>query len=184
MGRKAKPQEQATWDTVSDRSEFSVACLAQLGVPAETARGYLTRWERDGRIALVRQAKNRTLFYAPLRRDATGDGAKPFPQTPENNMWTAMRGLKQFTAQDISLTATHGQTEVSELMAKRYIRSLLEAGYLKVLRREIPGRRRARYRLLKDTGPYGPCIKRVEALADPNCEALTVLREDAVWQRF
>ncbi len=179
-----RQKEKDTWTRVSELGEFCAATLTEFGVPLETARGYIARWERDRMIALLRQGGDGTLIYAPLQRVASPDGAKPFAITPENNMWTAMRGLREFTAADLAAYASNGGIDVSEATAKTYLTHLLDAGYLKVLRRAIPGRRPAQYRLLRNTGPFGPCVKRVKVLADPNTEAVSVYEEASIWQRF
>ncbi len=80
--------------------------------------------------------------------------------------------------------ASNGGIDVSEATAKTYLTHLLDAGYLKVLRRRDPRQAAGSISVAQNTGPFGPCVKRVKVLADPNTEAVSVYEEASIWQRF
>lgn len=95
---------------------------------------------------------------APLRREQSDIG----------NMWTAMRGLATFSPVDLSAQASTDEIEVTIPQARKYCRTLLEHGYLKVVRKAVPGKREPVYRLIRNTGPVAPREVRVTKLEDVN----------------
>lgn len=76
--------------------------------------------------------------------------------------WQAMRSLSQFTQFELA-----EQADCAESNSQKYIRALLVAGYLEVVR---PARARqpAIYRLMRDTGDLAPVVQRDGSLVDPN----------------
>jgi len=76
--------------------------------------------------------------------------------------WQAMRALPQFTQAELAKQAV-----CAESNSQKYIRALLVAGYLEVVR---PARTRqpAIYRLIRDTGDLAPVVQRDGTLVDPN----------------
>lgn len=81
-------------------------------------------------------------------------------------LWRAMRILRTFTVAELSATA-----EVSPNSARKYVRALAHAGYLRVA---TPYRQgavggHASYLLIRDTGPHAPSIGK-QRLRDPNLE--------------
>lgn len=100
----------------------------------------------------------------------------PLPgRTVEDNLWTAMRGLKSFRPSDLAAHATTDTVLATPDMAQAYCRALLAAGYLSVAVKAIPGRREAIYRLVRDTGPRPPRERRVRAIMDPNLDEVIVI---------
>lgn len=88
------------------------------------------------------------------------------------NMWTAMRSLSQFAKQELAITATTDEVNVSVSTALRYARSLESAGYLQIVR--PGGAAVARIWRLKpsmNTGPKAPKIFRSKMVYDANREA-------------
>ena len=61
--------------------------------------------------------------------------------------------------------------------ARAYCRTLLEAGYLRVVQQAIPGKREAIYRLKNATGPKAPRKRRITCIIDPNLSTITPLTE-------
>lgn len=81
-------------------------------------------------------------------------------------MWRSMRILRQFTTADIESTA-----EVRARNARQYVRTLLDAGYLRTVQAAQPGvvGGGAVYALVRNTGPHAPRAG-LSGLADPNLE--------------
>lgn len=170
--RTAEARRAAALVKVKAADEFTVEGLMQVaGLPLGTARTYVKHWLEEGEIVLTRK-EERTRWYisAEKRYDPSilGEGEK----TPEGNMWRAMRQYRQFSPLDIATVSNAGGIEVSLEKARAYCRALLEAGYLRVLDRAVPGRREALYRLIQNTGPKPPTVRRVSVLHDPNTDQL------------
>lgn len=163
--------EAIAWSTARRLGEFTARQLAaEAGVSVDTVRRYLRRWTLARRV--TRQGEGKTLRYLA---NPEPPEAPPREQSPERNMWTAMRLIGAFGARDLALQATTDSLGVSEDAAARYIRALLAAGYLRVVQQAVPGRRPAVYRLIRNTGPQPPRECRVTAVWDQNL---------AGWARF
>jgi DNA-binding transcriptional MocR family regulator len=157
--------EQAAWAVAQRLRSFKLYQLsAEAGVSVHTTTRYLRQWARRGLV--VREGSGRFITFSVV------EGAPVLPpsreQSPERNMWTAMRLAPSFSARDLAAQATTDRLKVSEDEALRFIRSLLPAGYLKVVQTAIPNRRPAVYRLIRNTGPLPPRECRIPAVWDPN----------------
>lgn len=84
------------------------------------------------------------------------------------NIWRSMRMLGQFTSQELALHSTTEHVAVSEATAKAYTSMLMRTGYLRVIQKAVPGKRKAVYRLIRNSGPRPPQIQRVKHVFDPN----------------
>lgn len=84
-----------------------------------------------------------------------------------SRMWQSMRVLRRFSSADMQATA-----EVSPNHSQKYLRGLLDAGYLRLLQPRQSGYTggHAVYQLIRDTGPHAPRIGK-QGLRDPNLEA-------------
>jgi hypothetical protein len=137
--------------------------------------GRLVRvWEEAGAVAAVAVEGQRLRFrverpdaFAPARADAD---LRPAPrgETVEGNMWTALRQMRTFGPRDVAAYAATERTAVSAEDARRYCQALLKVGYLKVVRKAVPGHREPVYRLIRNTGPQPPRLRRVAGVWDPN----------------
>ncbi|MGZ9811258.1 hypothetical protein ACXN5S_12420 [Pseudoroseicyclus sp. H15] len=121
----------------------------------------------EGRAQILEVTDTEAYELAPAPRE----------QSPKGNMWTAMRHLRSFTVLDVSANASTEEVHVSEVEAKSYCQALLRAGYLRVINTEVPGRRRASYRLIRNSGPQPPAQRRVTGIYDPNAGEWTYLPE-------
>ncbi|MFN3973437.1 MAG: hypothetical protein ACK4L4_19135 [Gemmobacter sp.] len=146
-----------------------------VGIPLRRAMEIVQGWVAAGLAEVVREARGgmRKVFRL------VGNGEvppRPAGRSPEDNLWTAMRGLRSFTPTDLAAHATTEAVAVSADAARAYCRFLLAAGYLGVTRKAEPGRKReAIYRLIRNTGPKSPRERRVRAVLDPNTAALSLL---------
>ncbi|MGV6840007.1 MAG: hypothetical protein ACWA40_07405 [Planktomarina sp.] len=143
------------------------------GIPRKTISDYIKRLIAGGvvqthgnggdvdRFELVRDMGVHTPRFRPNGEPVTqGMGTQ--------NMWRAMRMMAEFSPCDIAAHSSTDTVKVSEATAKTYCSHLLRSGYLRVLVKAIPGKRQARYRLIKDTGPLPPKVQRVKRVFDQN----------------
>ncbi|MGR3485511.1 MAG: hypothetical protein ACU0BF_09210 [Paracoccaceae bacterium] len=168
------------WGEVRRRGSVSVQDLSFAGASETTFRGLLTGWERDG--VLVYDGKRRGRLYFRAADGATDD-VPPAPTRAEGGtvakgaggraLWTAARRLGEFSPLELS-----GFTEAAdEAEAAAFCKMLLRGGYLRVTRKAVPGQRRPRYRLIRDTGPVPPVEKRLRAVWDENLGEYTHIPE-------
>lgn len=169
--------QQVAWSAACRLVEFDRQALAEAAeIGIETAGTWIRRWVRLGQIEALGKQGGSTERYRVIgeRREAPAPG--PVKETPQGNMWRAMRAFRApFTAVDI---AAHSATEVVEVGpddARAFCQMLVRAGYLRVLRTAVPGKREAIYRLIRDTGPRPPRERRVRAIWDPNLGDFTHL---------
>lgn len=142
-------------------------------ISAEQASRIVTNWQKMGLIDLVQSGHRlRNLWTV---KAGTSYPVKPKGRSAEDNLWTAMRGLKSFSPTDLSAHATTDTVTVGVDDAQAYCRALLAAGHLSVARKAQPGRREAIYRLARNTGPRAPREKRVRAVIDDNTDAVVVI---------
>lgn len=150
---------------------------ADAGLSYAQVQKLVSRWEVAGAVKPVGVRPDRRTEYAvvdPARFDGLGEAEDITPapirreQSEIGNMWTAMRGLATFSPLDISAQASTDEVEVTLLQARKYCRTLLEHGYLKVVRKAVPGQREPVYRLIRNTGPIAPREVRVTKLEDIN----------------
>jgi hypothetical protein len=132
----------------------------------------VARWEEAGAVRAVGVRPDRRVEFAvtdPRAFDTVAvTEAAPRLQTDVGNMWTAMRALATFSPVDLAAQASTEEIEVTLVRAREYCRTLLRHGYLKVIRKAVPGVREPIYRLIRNTGPAAPREKRVTVLEDLN----------------
>lgn len=169
------------WDVALRLERFSYAALADaagisLGMATAAARG----WATEGRLVVIEGGVGsvRKLFgINPVWAPPTGTGRR----TPEINLWTAMRRLRAFTPTDLAAHADTEEVPVSVDLARTYCRDLVSAGYLAVAQKAVPGLREAHYRLLRNTGPRAPTLRRALCLVDPNLREVSPIKGTVTW---
>lgn len=157
---------------------------AEVGSTTPTVRRIVADWEDKGLVKrLGKGAKNRMQFTVTergkIKLPATARAEAEAMTTPERNMWTAMRMLKNFEPSDIAVNARTETLDVTVEEARNFCRMLLRGDqpYLRVRRTAIPGRREAAYQLIRDTGPMPPRECRVRAIFDDNLASFTYMPE-------
>lgn len=110
------------------------------------------------------------------RVDANG---KPVTQgIGGEQMWNAMRAMKgDFTARELSVTASTEHHVVAHATAQRNARDLAHAGYLAVTKESTGGRGSERYyRFVKsrNTGPRAPLITAEKQVMDGNTGEIVI----------
>lgn len=173
---KGGPVWHLCWAKALELNEFNTFQLAAaVGYSQEPVRLLIKEWETSGVVENLgkQPPKNRTLFRVIPGKtppEMAREGLRAL-ETPHRNMWTAMRGLKTFQPMDVAAHASTEVTSVTEADAAEYCRLLTRAGYLKPVRKAVPGRSSAVYRLIKDTGPKPPRERRVRAVYDDNLQS-------------
>jgi hypothetical protein len=176
-------QEAVVWATARRLKIFSCATLA-----AETGRSkaqimrLIKMWSGAKGLDLVRTDPDRRKWWGvrpeqidvPAMDDAQGQRARMAGNpdagtgTPHRNMWRQMVWQKSFSPVDIAAGANTPTVEVSVDNARTYCQLLVRFGYLGVVKKARPGVIEARYRLIRNTGPEAPQMKRIGVLVDPN----------------
>ena len=130
----------------------------------------LNQWVAAG--LLTAEIAGRILVYRAVDRlpeelPALTRLGKPRPASGQQRMWTAMKPLPSFTPAELALCA-----QVPEVAVCNYLGALHRTGYLAVLDAAWngPGGGRTRYRLILDTGPLAPAIRRDKTVFDRNRE--------------
>lgn len=95
--------------------------------------------------------------------------------TVEGAIWSAIRILKVFTADDLQSSLTTARPNMKVEQIKRYCSDLLKAEYLVVVEKARPPHRLARYRLVHNSGPLPPQRRRIAVLIDGNDDRLVQL---------
>lgn len=92
-------------------------------------------------------------------------------------MWTTLRVLRNFNADELALAASTPEHVVSTEEAVYYVGALNKAGYLALTAPSKPGTK-ARFRFLRarNTGPRAPLIQRDKSVMDANTG-------EVVWRR-
>ncbi|MFN4058193.1 MAG: hypothetical protein ACK4HW_08430 [Roseinatronobacter sp.] len=171
-------RHQMVWDAAKRLSTFTYDELAsEAGVSRSQAQDRVRGWLREGRVREERRGDSRLLHFTVPRDSGAAMPVNPLPRTEgiEANCWTVMRRLSNFSPTDLSAHATTENCEVSPERAREYCQTLLRAGYLRVVRQAISGKREAVYRLIRNTGPKAPRLRRVRAIEDVNLGTLTHL---------
>lgn len=161
-------KSEQVWEQVRNLPEFHASDLCKYGITEKTARDYVNRWEKLGRIRLVRRDDRNRRYFSPSDRPLPGPEPVSGEATPEGNMWRSMRRLGQFSPVDIAAHANAGGVEVTIDKARAYCRQLLGSNHLRVRQTAIPGVREPLYQIVEDTGPRAPRPMRVTGLFDPN----------------
>lgn len=95
------------------------------------------------------------------------DGTPAEQGSGQLNMWRSMRVTREFSTTDLAAYSTVPPVVVSPASAQKYCARLARTGFL----RPLPRRSRAdgmRYRLIRNTGPKPPRIRRDGTVEDPN----------------
>ena len=177
----AHGSREALWAAMRRLGRFTVRQVTdetRLGL--DTARDYVRGLELAGYLARVGTVATgsgtvgaRAVVYELVRDVGVEaprvrkDGTEVTQGRGREQMWRAMKVLGEFSARDLAVHASTEAHPVSLKEAKHYIRYLVKAGYLAVVRTTGLA---WRYRLVhsKNTGPRAPMIQRVRQVFDPN----------------
>ncbi len=171
----------ACWATACASAYFGYAeIIAEQKISSHQAACIVRDWLRSGLVLPVeREINGRKLWKTIAGTEGGFDPSALKTQTRirtrDDNIWTAMRGLKSFSPTELAAHANTDTVAVGIDAAQAYCRALLASGHLTVARKAQPGRKEAIYRLARNTGPRAPREKRVRAVIDDNTDAVVVI---------
>ena len=196
--RRPARLERAGALTPRDRIWAAIRCFGQFGLPgahrefsvaeimvlseqrADTALAYLRGLEKAGfikpiegeRLVPGRREFRRYRLVRDIGVDAprvTGDGTPVEQGAGREQMWRAVKVLKDFDCRELAAAASTEPHPVSVEEVKTYARLLARAGYLQLTVRG-GSHRAARYRFLRarNTGPREPLVSRAKEVIDSN----------------
>jgi hypothetical protein len=168
----------AAWAIAQRMTAFGYGEIeAELKIGAKQAMRIVRGWDAAGLLSPVQSGPGLRKLWRVTPEAVRPQATKG--RTAEDNLWTAMRGLKSFTPTDLCAHSTSHELVVTVDEATSYCRALCAAGYLGVARKAEPGRREAIYRLARNTGPKPPREKRVRAVIDDNTKDIVVIGQVA-----
>lgn len=173
MGKESK--RQLIWQEIRKQLEFTLNSLSSCKIHRDTIETYVTGLRKAGFVDLVEKTainkpyvvttftENRYRLAKDIGIDAprvTRDG-KILPSDINQDLWRAMKILKEFSVTDL-IASTTQKTTVENV--KTYCLFLARAKYLK--------RNGSRYAFIKNTGAKAPQIQRIKAVFDPNLKQI------------
>lgn len=170
-GNRAAVNEAAWAIALRYEDPFGYAEIAaDAHISVARASALVRLWVQEGRCEVVQEGHRLRKLHRVVGRAAR----LPEPVgTVPGNLWNSMRGLKSFSPVDLAAHSTTPDVIVTLAAAQAYCQTLLRAGYLRVERTAIPGRREAIYRLIRNSGPRPPRERRVRAVWDENLAEYT-----------
>ncbi|MAK90432.1 MAG: hypothetical protein CMI13_04240 [Oleibacter sp.] len=176
---------EAIWKSVRAVKRFTnnsliihIGKTSTWGINDWTVKAYVRALHKAGFIKITGEGKHRANIYelvkdcgaeAPRLRK---DGTRATAGTKYENLWRSMRMLKTFDILELVLTASANGVTVSELTAKDYVKDLRTAGYIKTLPKSGQTSERIKYRLVKNTGPKPPAVRKVNQVYDRNLKEI------------
>lgn len=163
----------AAWAVAVRLESFGYAEIsAEMRICMDQATRIVKAWVKAGAVELVQSGIGKRSLW----RVTEGYEPPARSRTPEKNMWDTMRQLKSFSPTGLASHATTDEAPVPVSAAAEYCQTLLAAGYLKVVSKAVPDRKReAIYRLVNNTGPFPPRERRVRAVVDANTDQVIVI---------
>lgn len=174
MGKVHLPSgHRQAWQAAQGRPRWTYdEIVAATGLTYGQVQKLVARWGEAGAVRAVSVRPDRRTEFAVTDPEAFADAAvteaAPRVQSDVGNMWTAMRAMATFSPVDLAAQASTEEIEVTLVRARDYCGVLLRHGYLKVVRKAVPGVREPIYRLIRNTGPVAPREKRVTVIEDIN----------------
>jgi hypothetical protein len=167
---------EAAWALALRLTQFGYAEIAaEMKISIDQATRIVRGWDAQGALELLQSGPGQRKLWK-VRPGSDRPAPAPRGRSAEENLWTAMRGLRSFTPTDLAAHASTDLVCVVTADAQAYCRVLLAGGYLRVERKASPARHQeAIYRLIRNTGPRPPRAARVSAVVDDNTNSVTLL---------
>jgi hypothetical protein len=167
---------EAAWALALRLPQFGYAEIAaEMKISIEQATRIVRDWDGKSALELLQSGSGLRKLWK-VRPGYDRPAPAPRGRSAEENLWTAIRGLRSFTPTDIAVHASTDLVQVATADAQAYCRVLLAGGYLKVERKASPPRKQeAIYRLIRNSGPRPPRHARVSAVVDDNTNSVTLL---------
>ena len=173
-----------------DARAFSVVEIMTLsGQRDDTALSYLRALEKAGYVSAGGEAplalrRRREFRCFRLVRDVgvdaprvKADGSPAEENAGREQMWRAVRILREFDFRELSVAASTEEHPVAPDEAQSYMRFLKLGGYLAVARparsgNQNPAPERLRFIRSRNTGPRAPLVTREKSVLDGNSGAV------------
>lgn len=169
---------EALWEHIKsfEARVFTVPDVEKLtNVRRDTVRDYVKRLLRAGYIEEAVNpygpAKAYRLLKAPRHAPRLQRSGGTVTQgLGRQQLWRTIKMIGSFTSQDLAIAASTEEVTVAKGYADDYIKFLVRAGYLRVMKKSVTGVSTAVYRMIpgKYTGPDAPMIQRIKRVYDPN----------------
>lgn len=171
--------QSGVWSVIRQLRDFALDDLdSRVSMERNSIRDYLNRLTLAGYLTRLPAAPNQphqwelTVDQAePPRLKADGAPVDDRLGRGQENMWRAMKMLRDFDAAAIAQAASADGVNVAVTTANAYLLALHGAGYLLVIREPAKGLKgRTVYALAPsmNTGPQAPQIMRTKLVFDPN----------------
>jgi hypothetical protein len=170
MKKFRSKMEQEAWDAVKELPSFTWADICQAGIAETSARDFCSRWLKKKLVRQLGKDGHRKV----LVNDELEIQAEPFEQgiTREDALWRVIRKQRSVTARSLAAHCNAAGYEVTVQAANHYCRLLVAHDYLRVSQSRIRNKQDTVYRIIKNTGPSGPRVRRWTLLHDPNTDEL------------
>lgn len=164
------PQEQLIWDFIQKEGTVTHKSISgHVEVTDYFRTNFISKLKRMG-IVKVLGAKDGQKQFTILSADELRKRAKDNVPSEAQIMWTTMRLLRNFDAAQVHLSTKQHAPHITLKRIQDYCKSLMRGGYFRVTVKAIPGKRLAKYKLINDTGPLAPVIRRRSILVDTNLD--------------
>ena len=162
-----KTDQRATvWTTACELGTFTRTELAERsGIHIASVGHMVSCWARDGHLTSDGARRDEKLTVVTVNG--------PRFSSKDKRMWQTMRSHSVFSTRDIAVWSSMPEDQVSLAEAGRFMRMLLDAGYIRQRGSIHKDRHATKFLLVKNTGPKPPQPKRVHCVFDPNTDELT-----------
>ncbi|WP_054007859.1 hypothetical protein [Cypionkella psychrotolerans] len=167
---------EAAWTSAVRRQQFGAAEISiDISYDQKKVAALIRAWESEGRVRQIaggKQGHPRAIFEIVPEFEE-----KPIANIGDafDQMWTIMRKTCAFGPVDLK---AHCSIAVTIEEARSYCRTLLAAGYLRVISKAQIGKKEAVYKLIQATGPRAPRKRRIVCIVDDNRGTVLPLTED------
>lgn len=171
--------DQVAWTVALRLREFGYAGIAvNASIPLKRTTALVRQWVQEGRVEALGKQGTSALRFRVIGEGAPAPAPAPVSRTPEAAMWFTIRNVRNaFTPTDVAVLSSLEAAPVGREDATSFCQMLTRAGYLRVVRKAVPPRREAAYRLIRDTGPRPPRERRLRVVWDDNLDQITHLPE-------
>jgi len=171
--RNGYDSRQAIWDAIRAKEVFNIKEIhEETTLKICSVRDYVIGLEKGGYLERVKpeELRRKDAVCWRLKKDigvdaprVRKDGTEVTAGKGRENMWNAMRIMRQFSARELAIGASTPDCKVKESTAADYAKHLWHAGYLSKCQD-------GKYRMLPTayTGPKAPMIQRTKVVWDPN----------------
>jgi len=164
---------------IKDHDQFTLPALkTHASVSDWKTENFLRMLCREGYVFLVSTGNGGRNIYSRHSQPNLKTKKEDRRKSTHGGMWAVMRTMREFSAAEIFAATCDAFPDLTADKANRYCRNLLKAKYLKVTQTAHHQGRPARYRLIKNTGPLPPEVRRLECVVDGNTDLVAYVAGD------